>query len=316
MRCPSVGELPATPAGKTGWPWTEGSSPTPDRMPDGRRWPRLTIVTPSLNQGRFIEETIRSVLLQGYPNIEYLVIDGGSTDGTLDVLRTYEKTGAVRWVSEPDGGQAHAIEKGFDESTGEILAWLNADDIYLRKALFTRVALLLDDHPRADMLSAGGVRLFEDGTWERQLSVDVRRLCYRHLRYADYVLQPATFFRRAVVTTTRMDRTLHYAFDWDFFVRASRVHGILGVDEAWAGQRIHATTKTSLGGAARVRELLTVTGRYLGRQSWQYAVVAAMYLGARGVERLPLALRRRLARILVETSAAVSVMAQGKVTPI
>jgi glycosyltransferase involved in cell wall biosynthesis len=99
-------------------------------MPSGRPWPRISIVTPSYQQGQFIEQTIRSVLMQGYPNLEYIVVDGGSTDYTQAVLRRYASELDV-CISAADGGQADAINKGFQHSTGEILAWLNSDDMHL-----------------------------------------------------------------------------------------------------------------------------------------------------------------------------------------
>src|SRR5262245_38077091 len=111
MRCPTLAELPPPPAGRIGWPWTMESPQLPDTMSDGRPWPRISIVTPSYNQGEFIEETIRSVLLQGYPNLEYIVMDGGSKDETLSILQKYEH--AINyWTSAPDKGQAEAINKG------------------------------------------------------------------------------------------------------------------------------------------------------------------------------------------------------------
>src|SRR6476620_9433780 len=100
----TIGDLPAPPPGRTGWPWTVGCDPMPAAAPDGGAGPRVTVVTPSYNQGRFIEETIRSVLLQGYPNLEYIVLDGGSRDVTLDVLRKYQHAFDF-WISEPDKGQ-------------------------------------------------------------------------------------------------------------------------------------------------------------------------------------------------------------------
>jgi glycosyltransferase involved in cell wall biosynthesis len=142
MQCPTLSELPAPTSGKTGWPWTEESTFLPSSMPDGQEWPRITVVTPSFNQGRFIEETIRSVLLQGYPNLEYIVIDGGSTDESVKVIKKYSPWFSY-WVSERDRGQSHAINKGMSHATGDIVTWLNSDDLYLPFALF-RVATTWD----------------------------------------------------------------------------------------------------------------------------------------------------------------------------
>jgi len=121
MRCPTLSGLPPPPNDRVGWPWTEATPPAGETLPDGRPWPKISIVTPSYNQGQFIEETIRSVLLQGYPNLEYLIIDGGSTDGSVEIIRKYEPWLAY-WVSERDGGQSEAINKGFRRATGEIVA--------------------------------------------------------------------------------------------------------------------------------------------------------------------------------------------------
>jgi glycosyltransferase involved in cell wall biosynthesis len=142
MRCPKLTELPSPPSGKTGWPWTEESPALPGSTPDGQQWPRITVVTPSFNQGRFIEETMRSVLLQGYPNLEYVVIDGGSTDESVEVIKRYSPWLSY-WVSEKDRGQSHAINKGMSHATSDIVAWLNSDDLYLPSALF-RVATAWD----------------------------------------------------------------------------------------------------------------------------------------------------------------------------
>ena len=101
MRCPSLSELPPPPRGKQGWPWTEETPRLPETMPDGQPWPRVSIVTPSYNQGRFIEETIRSVLLQGYPVLEYIIIDGGSTDVAVDIIKKHEQW-LTYCVAEPD----------------------------------------------------------------------------------------------------------------------------------------------------------------------------------------------------------------------
>lgn len=135
MRCPTLNDLPSPPPGKTGWPWTEESLQLPDQMPDGNPWPRISIVTPSYNQGQFIEETIRSVLLQGYPDLEYIVMDGGSTDGTVEIIKRYERW-IAHWVSERDGGQAQAINKGFGIASGIVFAWINSDDYYFPDSFY------------------------------------------------------------------------------------------------------------------------------------------------------------------------------------
>lgn len=144
MHCPTLTDLPSPPPGKTGWPWTNESLPLPPTMPDGTAWPRVSIVTPSYNQGQFIEETIRSVLLQGYPNLEYIIMDGASTDCSVEIIRKYEPWLAY-WVSEKDKGQTVAINKGWHHSTGEVLAYLNSDDTLEPDAVVRAVTALEQD---------------------------------------------------------------------------------------------------------------------------------------------------------------------------
>ena len=131
---PRIEDLPPPPKDRSGWPWTEASDPVPPTMRDGTAWPSITIVTPSYQQAGFLEETLRSVLLQGYPKLEYIVVDGGSTDGSVDIIRSYAPW-ITRWVSESDDGQSDAINKGFRWATGSILGWLNSDDTYHPGAL-------------------------------------------------------------------------------------------------------------------------------------------------------------------------------------
>jgi len=129
-------DLPPPPPCKTGWPWTEEAPHLPDLMPNGLAWPRITIVTPSFNQAEYIEETLRSVLLQGYPNLEYFVIDGGSTDGSAEIIAKYSQW-IDHWESVPDDGQADAINKGLERSTGDIFQFINSDDLLTKQALQT-----------------------------------------------------------------------------------------------------------------------------------------------------------------------------------
>ncbi len=223
LRCPSIADLPLPPPNRSGWPWTEDSPRLPDTMPNGSAWPLVSIVTPSYNQGQFIEETIRSVLLQGYPNLEYVVIDGGSTDGTLDVIRKYEPW-LTQWVSEPDNGQADAIGKGFALATGELLAWLNSDDCYLPEAL-PRVASFFSKVP--DMVFASGDVLFVDANGiplKRIFAVQPIGLVSANLGVHRWP-QQGCFWRRAVYEDIGgIDKSLRFCMDFDLFVRLASAY--------------------------------------------------------------------------------------------
>lgn len=221
--------------------------------------PLVTIVTPSFNQGEFIEETIRSVLEQDYPQIEYLVMDGGSTDTTLDVLRRFE--GRLEWVSEADAGQSDAIDHGFARAHGGILAWLNADDVYMPGAVSRAVSVLLADqsaalvYGHAEFMDRNGKPLGQHA----QSPWDLGRL----INQADDIPQPATFFRReAYFAVGGLDHDLHYCMDYDFWIRLGRRYRVLQVPDVLAQMRLHAEAKTSSGGLARVEEVRAMIGRH------------------------------------------------------
>ena len=244
MPPPSLHALPPSP-GRTGWPWTEASAPLPERMEDGHAWPRISVVTPSYNQAAFLEETIRSVLLQGYPNLEYLVVDGGSTDGSVDIIRRYEPWLAY-WVSERDAGQTAAINKGMSRTTGGILAYLNSDDVYLPDALATV----------ARVLGAGGARWCTsdvpvmDGTSKRvhyYAAHAPRDWIDQISRIRITTPQPATFWTRDLWERCGpFDEEMFYSFDFDLFCRFLQAgcHPALA-ERPLAALRWHADTKTS-----------------------------------------------------------------------
>jgi glycosyltransferase involved in cell wall biosynthesis len=218
VRCPSIKDIPSPTVDKSGWPWIEETSPLPDIMPDGKPWPRISIITPSYNQGQFIEETIRSVLLQGYPNLEYIIIDGGSTDNSVEVIKKYERWLAY-WVSEPDKGQSAAINKGWKKSTGEILAWLNSDDLYFPHALNTIVKYFsmnpdsLVVYGNCDVLAKNGKRI--DSI--RNVPFNAYRLLY-----FNYIPQPSLFLRKRIFDKVELlDSALHYIMDWDLLLRVA-----------------------------------------------------------------------------------------------
>jgi len=139
MICPRLAELPSAPAGKTGWPWTEESSRLTDTAAKGQTRLRISVITPSFNQGEFLEETIRSILLQGYPDLEYLVLDGGSTDGSVEIIKKYSPW-INYWVSQPDSGQSAAINQGLRRASGKFATWINSDDLLCKNALVDHVS--------------------------------------------------------------------------------------------------------------------------------------------------------------------------------
>jgi glycosyltransferase involved in cell wall biosynthesis len=215
-RPPLLAELPPPPPGRTGWPWTEASPrPAPD-PPEGASWPRIAVVTPSYNQGAYLEETIRSVLLQGYPNLEFIVVDGGSTDGTLAVIRRYEPW-LASWVSEPDAGQTDAIRKGVGRSSGEILAWLNSDDLYAPGAL-AAVGARFARAPQVDLLYGDCAMIDEAG---RPLDrFRVRQGGLPELLEENFIPQPGAFCRREVWEAVGgPDRALQFVMDYELWIR-------------------------------------------------------------------------------------------------
>jgi glycosyltransferase involved in cell wall biosynthesis len=241
MLCPTLTELPPPP-GRTGWPWTEESPQLPDTMLDGSSWPRASIVTPSCNQGRFIEEAILCVKNQDYPNIEHIIIDGGSTDETLDVIQRYEGTYKMRWVSEPDEGQADALNKGFKLVRGEVLGWLNADDTYQPGAVGSAVAWL-QSHPAVDLVYGGFNFISEGG--ETLYTHIPPKFSLEKLLYGDIIPQAAMFFRRRMIEEIGgVDLNLHYVMDWEFVLRIARHYRVQRVPAVWGNFRITRGTKS------------------------------------------------------------------------
>jgi glycosyltransferase involved in cell wall biosynthesis len=255
---------------RTGWPWTATSPPLPGIGPahpagrgTGERRPRISIVTPSLNQGAFLEETIRSVLLQGYPDLEYVVVDGGSTDGSVEIIQQYAPWLSY-WISEPDRGQAHAIDKGFAHCTGDVLGWLNSDDVLLPQAL-EHLAAAFERSPGA-ILAGDVVDLHQDSGHcqllrQRQIAFESMVEPWRHnIRWH----QPGIFFPRALYARVgSLDASLRYAFTRDWLCRALQVTSVHYLHVPVARFRYHAASKTVRDSASDwYREERAVTQRY------------------------------------------------------
>lgn len=207
-------------------------------------WPRISIITPSFNQAAFLERTILSVLEQDYPNLEYIVIDGGSRDGSVDIIRKYENRLAF-WVSEPDHGQTHAINKGLKRATGDWVGWQNSDDVFYPDA-FVHMAQAATQYPKSGLI-IGDINLIDE------LDQIVRELRYVRPTYESLLAEgmilanQAAFWRRDLHTRIGwLDESLHYGFDFEWFLRVLReTDRAVHIPQCLGALRYHDATKTS-----------------------------------------------------------------------
>lgn len=229
--------------------------------------PRITVVTPSLNQGAFLEQTIRSVLLQGYPNLEYIVIDGGSTDGSVEIIRQYEPWLAF-WGSEPDRGQSHAINKGIARSTGEILCWLNSDDFFMPGAL-DAVAAVLGPDTLNRALVGHAIRVHADGSEPDHLRgyfAGRSRLLRFWMGYE--MPQSSIFWRREVTEAIGLlDEDEDLVMDFDYWIRIADRFDFVNVDQVLSGTTYHSAAKTGDGYRRYQQRMRERSPRYWGSSS-------------------------------------------------
>lgn len=230
--------------------------------------PKISIITPSYNQGQFIEDTILSVIGQQYPNLEYIIIDGGSTDRTVEVIKKYEEH-LTYWVSEPDRGQAHAINKGFSMATGDILAWLNSDDMYMPGALLHVAERMELDEPQ---IFFGNCLHFDEHNPKKAFSRDTSPAATAKDLLNDSVIQPSTFWTRSVWSLVgELLEHYHYVFDLEWFSRCKEQKVVFKhTPRHLSIYRIHENHKTGIGGEKRLIEiakvydiLLNTNGMYL-----------------------------------------------------
>lgn len=207
-------------------------------------FPRITIITPSFNQATFLERTLRSVLDQGYPNLEYIVIDGGSTDGSVDIIRRYANHLAY-WVSEPDRGQTDAINKGLLRATGDWLAWQNSDDIYY-PGVFHDVAVAATKNTQARLI-IGDMMLIDEHDHPLR---DIRYVKpnFKALLAEGMLLANQSAFWRSDIQKQigLLNEDLHYSFDYEWFLRLTEHTKGVHIDHIWGALRLHGETKTSL----------------------------------------------------------------------
>lgn len=247
------------------------------------RYPKISIVTPSYNQSEFLEECINSILEQKYPDIEYIIIDGGSTDNSVDIIKKYEKNLSY-WCSEPDNGQSDAINKGFRRATGELVAWLNSDDFYLPDALL-KAAKAYMDYPCASFYFGNGYRVTEDGIKKSEF-YPKGTVCFDLQSFIfglNYILQPATFINRKfldqiflvrdqsspeeakISANSYIDSNLRWGMDTDLWIRLAQKAQPLPLIDCLAASREYGETKTSVGSFKRIEELRQIAERYSGQ---------------------------------------------------
>jgi glycosyltransferase involved in cell wall biosynthesis len=256
--------------------------------------PLVSIVTPSYNQAQFLETTIRSVLDQVYPNLEYMVVDGGSTDGSLEIIRKYADRLAW-WVSERDRGQTDAINKGFARARGKILAWLNSDDTFEPRAV-AEVVTFLQAHPDVGMVYGDANFIDEQGQVIGRFPA--RQTDYRRLRRGYvHIPQQAAFFRGDLwQQVSPLDPTFYFAMDYDLWVRLAKIAPLAYHPRLWANFRLHGSGKTRLADDRCWSEMLKV--HYRNGGSWFSWLVFKAKVRPLVFAWLPMRLRLWLRRAL------------------
>ena len=256
-------------AAATTAPSPEGTSPIRPKTAGVRRVstdsmcsPLVTVVTPSFNQGRFIRATIESVLGQDYPKIEYIVMDGGSTDETASVVKDYASR--LTFISEKDRGQSHAINKGFQRANGAILAWLNSDDLFLPGAV-SRAVQVFREKPATGAVYGEGYLIDRDGKVTGRFPCTEPLNLWKLVYLSDYILQQTVFFRGDVIRELGyLDENLHYTMDWDILIEIARRWPLEYVPEYMGCLREYPEAKSSAGGARRAREITNLLRRHTG----------------------------------------------------
>lgn len=251
--------IPASACKSTYWPHLP---PSPLKLED-RAWPRISVVMPSYNQGEFIEEAIRSVILQGYPNLELIVMDGCSSDQSVQIIRKYEPW-IAHWVSEKDEGQSAAINAGWGRATGEIVAWLNADDLYCENALLNAARRFLDEPDTA--MVYGYADVIDE--YSRPIGTmkvpDQFDLCDMIRSFNNIVPSVTMFVRKDCVSRVGDVRTdLHYTMDFEFVMRVGLQGQILRDRGIRSLVRVHGSAKSSLGGTKGLDEMYSAVASVL-----------------------------------------------------
>ena len=311
--------------------YTVSSATNPDTT-----LPLVSIVTPTFNMGRFLPETMDSVLSQDYPNIEYIVMDGGSTDNTVDVLRDYERRfpGRFTWTSERDKGQSDAVNKGFLRSHGQIFTFLNSDDTYFPGAV-SRAVEAFQAHPDVAVVYGDAYYSDEQNKPIRRYPVDPYD--YHRLGSLCHICQPAAFLRAAAFREAGMlDTNLHLTLDYDLWLKISDRHPLLKIDHFLANSRMWADNKTLSRRRITFQEVAKILKKHRGYMplNWTYgyaaflrdgndgfyvhstpSVVTYLFTLALGFYYNPLRFHRFLAECFTEFRPALTMLVKGHPKP-
>ena len=227
---------------------------------------KISILTPSYNQGKYIKRTIESVLTQNIKSLEYIVMDGGSTDETVDILKEYGDK--IIWRSEKDEGQADAVNKGLRIATGEIIGWLNSDDIYYPNTL-KKILNFFETHPDINVVYGNANHIGEDDSFIEQYYTE--NFNYERLKDVCYICQPALFFRKSLVEKYGyLDSKLQYCMDYDYWLRLGKNEKFYRIADFVAGSRLYSDNKT-IGSRRKVHEeILKMQEKNFGRASQQW----------------------------------------------
>jgi glycosyltransferase involved in cell wall biosynthesis len=256
--------------------------------------PLVSIITPSYNQAHFIQETIESVLAQDYPNIEYIIVDGSSTDGSVEIIQKYSKKLAW-WVSEQDKGHADALNKGFSHAKGEILAWLNSDDTYSPHAVSEAVEFLVA-HPDVSLVYANANLIDENGAYlgrflSKQTNYDSM------LRGSVHIPQATTFFwAKYWQQVGPLDLSLKFSFDYDLWVRLAKLAPIVYIPHVWANFRLHSQGKSIYLDDRCYPDMIRVSQRETGKKVT--ALVLRWYLRRISYAWIPIRWRIKLRQVI------------------
>lgn len=231
------------------------------------KYPKISLITPSYNQANYIKKTIDSVLSQKYPNLEYIVMDGGSTDGTIEILKKYGKK--IKWISKKDNGQSDAINRGVQYLTGEFIGYLNSDDYLLENSLF-KIAKFFTKNKNA-FWTTGKCEIVDENNREvRRLITYYKNIYLKYFRsekllyVINYISQPATFWRKELFKKIGyFDEKLNYSMDYDFWIRIAKKYKLYFIDEYLAAYRVHNKSKAVISPQTQFKAEYMISSKYI-----------------------------------------------------